>query len=284
MTIQVQCEHCKHEFPITSSRCPHCARPGRFPNVELASLPDEVEALDRRYDEVIGQAERRDSEAEVLAFEAEAARSKAVIARSRHETKRLATSDHEVYATYHQLTEIEFRIPGGDQWHLLRNLTDLALFGDYMKEIRFAALSLDGLGLMSYGDYAWGLREEMIAHRASVFEENSVMFMDRMDIRLADADQLPAGHRATWADRAMLCVAKLASRIDGDTTPEVLPELLLRQGRNPESDAFVEVHVGGPMTVRTLERIIPKRGPRRRAIGRALEAKLERNGVEVASR
>lgn len=217
-------------------------------------------------------------------LEAAAASSRAVIARSLHETMRLATKDNEVYATYHQLTEIEFRIPDGDKWHLLRKLTDMALFGDYMKEIRFAALSLDGLGLMRYGEYSWVLREEMIAHRASVFEENSVMFMDRLNVRLADAGNLPTGHRATWADRGKLSVSKLAGKIDDGTSSEALPELLPRQGSQGEEDEFVEVHVGGPMTVRTLERIQPKRGPRRQAIGRALKAKLENYGVEVVSR
>ncbi len=284
MTIQVRCEDCQHEHPISSSRCPHCARPGLFPNVALAARDEERRAVERRYDGAIQDAQDRGVGETVRELESAATRSLAVIARSLQETMRLASKDNEVYATYHQLTEIEFRIPDGDRWHLLRKLTDLALFGDYMKEIRFAALSLDGLGLMSYGDYAWVLREDMISHRASVFEENSVIFMKRKDVRLAGASELPAGHRATWADRAKLCVAKLAPRIDGNTRPEALPELLLRQGSNPEKDEFVEVHVGGPMTVRTLERVIPKRGPRRGVIGRALKAKLEQYGVEVAGR
>ncbi len=284
MTIQVQCEHCQNEFPISSSRCPHCALPGLFPNVTLAARDEEREELGRRYDNALRDAHDRGAGETVREFETTAARSRAVIARSLHETMRLASSDHEGYSTYHQLTEIEFRIPDGDQWHLWRKMTDRALFGDYMKEIRFAALSLDGLGLMRYGDYSWILREEMIDHRASVFEENSVMFMIRQDVKLADAGKLPEGHRATWSDRGKLCVAKLADKINGDTTSGALPELVLRQGQSPEEDEFVEVHVGGPMTVRTLERIQPKRGPRSKAIGRALKAKLEDHGVEVASR
>ncbi len=284
MTTHIRCDHCDNEFLITASPCPHCAGRGHFPNVALADTDVEKKELARRYREAVDDAGQRGCADRLRAFETEAGRSEAVIARSLHETQRLANQDNEVYATYHQLTEIEFRIPDGDSWDVLRKVTDSALFGNYMKHIRFAALSLDGLGLMSYGEYAWVLRENMIAHRASVFEENSVMFMDRMDIRVADVDQLPKGHRATWQDRSKLCVAKLAAMIDSDTPAEAFPKLLLRQGSNSEEDdEFVEVHIGGPITVRTIERIIPRRGPRRKIFDKALREKLERYGVKIES-
>ncbi len=281
MLAKVECQKCQNPFPITEDRCPHCGFPGLFPNVRMAEDPEERRALDRRYERAIRGAADRDCLDTVQDFETGTAASKAVIARSLEETSRLASGDHQLYPTYHQLTEIEFRIPDGSKWDLLRKLTDQTLFGDYMAEIRFAALSLDGLGLMSYGDCCWVLREEMIAYRASVFEENSVMFMERHGVRISDANELPPGHRAPWEERAKLCVAKLADRIDDSTGPGAFPELLLRQGTTSEDDEFVEVHVGGPMTVRTMEQVLLKRRTLRTALGKAVREKLERFGVAV---
>lgn len=279
-----QCQHCGHAFPMSMSRCPHCALPGLFPNVDMAKLDREQRTLDRRHGQAVRDAERRGCGNKVRDFEARCGESKAVIARSLGETLRLASGDHNVYATYHQLAEIEFRIPEGSKWDVLRTLTDHALFGDYKREVRFAALSLDGLGLMGYGECSWVARNEMIAHRASVFEENSVMFMERLGIALARAHKLPPGYRAPWEQRPKLCVAKLAEKIRDDISDEELAELLLRQGTTSEEDEFVEVHIGGPMTVRTLERVIVKKGVRQSKIGKVLREKLDGFGVLLEGR
>lgn len=284
MLERLQCEHCGHSFPISENRCPHCALPGLFPNVNQATIEKEQRALDQRYEDAVRDAEHRGCGAQVADFEAKAGESKAVIARSLAETLRLASRDLEVYATYHQLVEIEFRIPEGDKWDVLRNLTDDALFGKYKYEIRFAALSLDGRGLTRYSECIWILRDEMIAHRSSVFEENSVMFMEHHHIQLARADKLPLGYRATWSRRASLCVAKLSSRIENHSSLEDWGDLLLRQGSRPEEDEFVEIHIGGPMTVRAFERVLIEERAARSEDGEALQEKLDRFNVPLEVR
>ncbi len=249
----------------------------------MAEDDKERKALARRYDKAFADAGHRGCVAKVRDFEDRVGRSKAVLARGLDETARLAAGEHNVYGTYYQLTDSGLRVPAGSKWDSLRSIADQALFGAYKKEIRFAALSLDGLGLASYGDCFWVLRDEMITHRASVFEENSVMFLDRQKIRIrvSEAPKVPAGHRATWEERAKLCVAKLGDRIDAQTPANDFSELVLRQGSTPEKDEFVEVHIGGPVTVRTLERVVMKRGTPRSTIGKALRAKLEKFGVKV---
>ena len=284
MSDERLCESCHQTFPISSGRCPHCALPGLFPNVAMAELDDERRALSGRYEAAVEDAARRGCEDNVRAFESAAARSQAVVARSHAETSRLAHADHNLYATYHQLIESELRIPEGSKWDRLRTVADEMLFGTYKREVRFGALAVDGVGLTHYGDCSWVLQEDMIAHRASVFEENSAMFVERRWSELGKSRELPPGYRATWPDRSKLSVAKLAGKIDRTTSPRDFQELLLRQGSTPEEDAFVEVHVGGPMTVRTLERVIIERSVRRNAIGRALRVKLEKMGVPVEGR
>ncbi len=282
MTFTTRCDECQHTFQL-ASRCPHCARPGLFPNVTLAEAEVERRAVDQRYGAALEAAKQRGSVETVRKFESRARHSQAVVTRSLHETMRLAAGDNQLYATYHQLTACELRVPEGSKWDLLRTLTDQTLFGTYKEEVRFAALSLDGCGLSRYGECSWILRDDMIAHRASVFEENSVMFMARENILIADADKLPAGHRATWAERAKLCVAKLAGRIESTAPEESFAKLLLKQGATPEEDEFVEVHIGGPMTIRTLQTISVAEKPRRRVFGRALRKQLKKLGVQVES-
>jgi len=127
------------------------------------------------------------------------------------------------------------------------------------------------------------LREDMIAHRASVFEENSVMFMQHQDIKMGDAYNLPRGYKASWADRSKLCVAKLAKVIDATTSAGEYSEILLREGATGADDDFVEVHVWGPMTRRTLERVTITGRPKRwqRHIIKAIKEKLKAVSVPV---
>jgi len=172
--------------------------------VKAAQVPAEKGALERRYQAALRDAASRGAEADIGRFEAAVANSKAVIARPLRELDRLVASDKELFPTFYRLLGEEVRLPHGNQWDLLRRIADEALFPGYKEEIRFAALSLDGIGLSTYGECSFVFREDMIAHRATVFEENSAVFMKR------HAYEPPVGHRATWGERVKLCTAKLA--------------------------------------------------------------------------
>ena len=222
------CPDCQYDVPLDWTTCPHCGRPARFPNVLRAELPEERQALKSRYEQARQEAANRGALSTLQLFETAAKKSDAVIARPIEEVMRLATSDKQLYATYYQLTQT--RIPPGDNWDILRSLTDTALFGDRVKEhIRFAALSLDGEGLTNYGNCSIVLREDMIAHRASVFHENSVLFMKHQNVKISEASKLPAGFRAAWSNRHELCVAKVAARLNARTPSDQFPRHLLRQ-------------------------------------------------------
>jgi hypothetical protein len=181
------------------------------------------------------------------------------MARSFRELDRLASSDKELFSTYYNLVRADFRLPHGNDWDELRAVADEKLFTGYKEQIRFAALSLDGAGLPHYGEASFVFRESMIAHRASVYEENSALYLKR------HAYQPPPGHRATWAERAKLAVAKLGDEVDAAMTAEQLAGLVLRAEVAPEDDRFVEVHIWGPLSIRTVERVLlagPRKGQR----------------------
>jgi hypothetical protein len=239
--------------------CPHCGRPALYPNVDDADDPAERAELDRRYQAALAESATRGAEQAVKDFEAAAGDSKAVLARSPGELLRLANSDHELYATFYELIEGGVRIPAGDEWDFRRQVADAALFPGYFKQIRFAALSLDGIGLSTFGLCSIVLRDDMIAHRASVLEENSVLFAERHGAATKKG-ALPSGYRGTWSDRGKVCAAKLHSSIDAGTLAAEYSGLLMRQGATSEEHEFVEAHIFGPMTVRTIEQVsVPKR-------------------------
>jgi len=240
--------------------------------------------LDKRYQSALAEAAGRGVTASLGDFESAIADSQAVITRPAGEVLRLATSDKEVYATYYQLIDGGLKLPAGDKWDVLRGLADKALFSGYEKDVRFAALSLSGIGLSNYGECSLVLRNEMIAHRASVFEENSTMFMKTHDIKLWDAVELPQGYRATWDEREKLCVAKLSGKIDATTKSGQYSGLLLQQGATGEDDEFIEVHIWGPITVRTIERVTftPSKRSGRAVVLNNLKAKLKEADVKVS--
>ena len=92
---------------------------------------------------------------------------------------------------------------------------------------------------------------------------------------------MPKGYRATWSERAKLCIAKLYSKIDSATTPDKYSRILLQAGASSEEDDFIEVHIFGPMTVLTMERIIEIAPSKRATITRALKSKLAKHNVQV---
>jgi len=196
---------------------------------------------------------------------------------------RLASSTRQLYGTYYQLIEAGLRLPDGDEWDVLRELADTVLFPKYKQEMRFGALSLDGRGLPNYGECSIVLREEMIADRTSVFEENSALFVERHNIKISRKPNLPKGYRATWPDRAKLGVAKLYGRIDSTTTPDKYSRILLRAGATSERDDFIEVHIFGPMTVLTMEQVIviAPQASKRTTITRAIKSILAKHNVQV---
>jgi hypothetical protein len=241
---------CGAPRPGDAISCPTCGRPSLFPNVRAAQDGEERTALASRHRAAVDDAEARGCAEVVRDFENAAGTSQAVIARPLREAERLASSDRQLYSTYYKLIESEVQLPSGDKWDRLRQHADVTLFGSFnAPQIRFAALSLEDAAPATYGECSLVLREELIAYRASVFEDNSAIFMAEWGYHSEP------GFRATWEERAMLCVAKLAGRLQVDTPATQFASLLMESGPTPEDDRFVEVHVWGSMTRRTLRKV-----------------------------
>jgi hypothetical protein len=274
------CGHCGAPLPRDVVSCPHCGRPSLFPNVRAAQDGKERVALAERYRIAVEAAAARGCAEVVRAFESTAGTSKAVIARPLRETERLASSDQQLYSTYYKLIEAGVQLPSGKKWDKVRQLADVGLFGLLnAPNIRFAALSTEDEAPASYGECCLVLREDRIAYRASLFEDNSAIFMAKKRY-----DLVP-GYRATWEERAMLCVAKLAEHLQVDTPASRFSSLLMRSGATSEDDRFVEVHIWGSITRRTLQRVRIMSSPRDGRPGKtrlkALRDRLAEVGVPL---
>lgn len=249
------CSYCGFSIPAWCSRCPHCARPSLFPNVTAAGQSEERHALGERYRAAVAEAGRRGSQRAVEDFERSVGLSRVVISRSLPEMLRLASSDRELYATFHQIVGAGIRLPNGNKWDRLRLLVDSALFPHYKDEIRFGSLSLDGNGISHFGPCAMTLRTDMLDYRVSLFEENSILFFEKSGTTIAEAVDVPKGYRSVWDDRARHAVAKLGTRISPATSVSEHRELLAQENPSPERADFIEAHVYGPMTIRTMEKV-----------------------------
>lgn len=212
--------------------------------------------MDARYADAFDAARSVGIEAKLVAYEAAAAKSDAISNRTFAEVQRLAFSDDEVFATYYQRIKGGLHLPGGDDWDALRAMADTAIFGDAGKEhVRFAALSITGCGLTNYGECSLVWREDMIAHRASVFEENTAVFYQRHGIAGSKTAGVPPGYRATWSERGKLAAIK-ASGTPAALASTGFADLLLApaSGRSGD-DQFVEAHIWGPLTARSLQTV-----------------------------
>jgi hypothetical protein len=155
----------------------------------------------------------------------------------------ILSSDNQLYATFYQNVQANSRLPQDNEWDRIRQAVDALLFPYYYEDIRFGALSLDGSGVSGYGDYCISLRQAAIRERASVFEENTILFIKKR--RIVAGDVLPLGYRASWKNRAMLAAAKLGGRLNPATTSDEYQALLIPLSAR-DAD-FIEVHIFGPI-------------------------------------
>lgn len=191
-------------------------------------------------------------------FEDAVTKSQAVIARRVNEIERIATSDKEGYATFYQLVASGVRVPDGGDWDVWRGVADSYFFPNYREHVRFASLTLDGRGLPHYGDGFMVLRDDMIAHRTTVFEANSAVVARDEDFTMRNFRDKLRGRRVVWAERGRLAVVKHHAELSNKTKDKEFATIIQRPDLAGESDKdrFLEAHVYGSMTARTLERVV----------------------------
>jgi hypothetical protein len=172
----MECPNCQTDVRESEERCPACHKVLGYPNVRAANAVAEKMALAERYRNALSTAGLRSYTDVLIRFLEAVKSSKAVICRSISKTKELISSGDELYASFYELLGAGARRPEKTKVERERLLADDLLFPFYKKEIKFAALSLDGTGVTAYGKCSMVLRDLAISERTTVFEENSLVF------------------------------------------------------------------------------------------------------------
>jgi|SRR5438552_6173616 len=268
---------CQQPFPDHVRFCIVCGADVGFPNVRAAQRAEEIAALDDRIKRVFATAAEGGYVSVLAQFEAAVAKSVAVINRPLLKVSELVSSDNALSSTFHQQVEEGSRLPEENRWDQARQAADALLFPYYFREITFGALSLDRKGIDAYGNYSIVLRESAIRARASVFEGNSLLFVQRNSV--VAGQSVPAGFRASWGNRARLALAKCASTLTMGTEEKDFPAILVSS--MPADPDFIEVHIYGPIHRRGIAAVrgpAPKR-PAERAIVDSIRRKLKEVGA-----
>lgn len=247
-----KCSDCGCKFPLTRTDCPHCARPQIFPNVTLAKTPTEKSKLATRCLEAKAAATKKGCTDTNDDFESACASTKAVFSCALQRLHRATATGTQIYETYHDLERLRLRMSVDDEldWQKLRPQAEIELLGTHihLDKIHYACLSLDGIGLSSYGECTVQLADNMIAHRATCFEGNTAVIFDKFH-------DFSAHLRCEWDDRHRICVAVFSDYIESSTDKAKYPAILLEVGARSEDDRFIEVHVFGSMTTKTFQSV-----------------------------
>jgi len=286
---EILCHVCENRISILEINCPHDNTPlPGYPNVRLAQTKSQTEALENRYHAAREYCKTHQRDESLEAFESEVKeRSQAVLSLNYTELRRLAENPKLVFSTFHERVKAGLQIPSGGKWDILRGIAEHSLYQHQKDHIRFAALSTNGIGVLNYGDCHVTLKTPLIEQRTSVFEDNNVVFtVCSQKTTMAQAIDLPPGHLTDWQNRHKLAVAKLAMQLpESPPSQEEIAGILIDQGATTADDRFIELHIFGPMTVLTIEkvRVTPKQVGSRRKPKKAevasLKAALKQNKV-----
>jgi hypothetical protein len=247
------CEDCGSAIPSIDEKCSTCGWYAGPPNVRVVERETELYALEQRYQNAIEDAEGRGSYDHVKKFDEKMRMTCAVINVGFDFLHTFITNDKVLYTTYNLGIKGQTRKPANEQDDRHRQKVEGTIFGAYGDHIRYAALSLDGAGVKSYGKCALKLREVAIIKRATLLENNSYDFIEKHDIKRGEG--VPPGYRAIWKERHKLAVAKLAGRISSTTSETEYPKVLLFSEGKYETDDFVEVHIYGPFDANSIESV-----------------------------
>jgi hypothetical protein len=245
----MKCCNCNEEIPDFYRFCTVCGADAGCPNVRAALRSDEVDALKLRVKEAEEYVTARGCKDILDQFCNSIAQSSVVIGSSLGRINALLSSDNELFVTFYKAVGSEARIPEDNAWDKIRQSVDSLLFPYYYEDIHFGSLSLDLTGISIFGSCFMVLKDLAIKDRATVFEENSIIFIRNHGI--VAGDPFPLGYRATWTNRSLLVAAKLGKRLTPTTTEAEFPKLLA----DSDTKDFVEVHIYGPIHRRAIKHL-----------------------------
>ena len=274
------CPTCTREVRLDQRHCGYCTADAGYPNVRYATRPEEVASLRKRAERVRKAVRRRKLQAEHDLLLALGGQSRLVINRGLRQLSDWLESSNKLYETFYRRKNKGEQFKE-DVWNLQRIAAENTISPHFFEHLTIAAISADGIGMSYYGDYSIVVREDAIAHRTTVFEENPFHFNTRHKVISGQAP--PPGYRAPWPERGVLVSAKLGGQIKPGATRDDLADLLMSRSRGEAECDFVEAHVYGDIHSECIDAVIGPPPTQRadRLIWTRLKRLLAKNGARV---
>lgn len=256
MTYELECKACGYKNDIVKNSCEQCGTASSHtPNVRRAIIPDELNTLSAYYKIAKSNLKMRKLTAEGIFFEHEVQnKGKAVININFSFLWQWLMHGHE-YMGYRRLVFDGVRQKAKFIDDITRSIADAILFGSEI-DIVYAALTLDGRGLTSYGPISVILQTKLIEKRTSMLDRNSYDFIrDAMANGWKLGDSLPAGHLSDWKNRKKLALIKCEPNIVKGLTDQQAARLVLYSEGQRNTDQFLELYVNGKLINSVVESI-----------------------------
>jgi len=138
---------------------------------------EEQHALSARYERAFQSGELAGYAPKLHKFDVATQASVAVLSITLEKLQNLLAG--QAIITFLRQVDSASRLPKADEFEAARPGIEESLFPHYAREINYAALSLDGVGVRHYGPYSLVLKTAMIELRSSMLDENSVLFFRR---------------------------------------------------------------------------------------------------------
>jgi hypothetical protein len=199
--------------------------------------------LDSRYQSAKTKATAEGSAGRLSDFEIAVGNSRLVLNMNDNLLWNFLNDANLIYLNYFLMVDRGLILPKPIDQDVERMTVDTLLFGSYFQHIRYAALSLDGSGLESYGNISVTLVDTHLTEAVSFLEENAYRFKEgRVGV---SSSTIPEGYLATWETRCKLAVAKLQENIKTSTEPSEFVKLMLQSTKDKRTDKYIEAHTYG---------------------------------------
>ncbi len=251
-----KCPNCGTAISESVQYCPTCMTDVDSPNVRICRIPDNIDALNKRFDAAKRRSVKDGYVKEFVALQDITKKDSGVVVSMPPSMARKMIEDpNQLYNNYEELVGSSSRIPAAGDNDRHRSAVGAILFGSYAKSIRYGLLSLTEYGLPTYGLVHCRLRAVAIEKRTSFLESNSYTFCE--DQELVPGSKLPLGFRACWNNRDRLILCKLGDRLASGQKKHDWQALLVESdGQNRKNDDFIEAHIYGPFDRHAIESMV----------------------------
>ena len=147
------------------------------------------------------------------------------------------------YLPYKKLVDLKIREHAPYSNATKRSYVDSAIFGD--RNMIFGALTVNEVGLRSYGPVMMILNKKFIQRTAALLIENSFHFHDRavLENKWTIDKPLPPGNICDWDHKHELAILKCKDLIIADDDLRNYPEYILKSTGNRNTDEFIEAYI-----------------------------------------